>query len=153
MRHPYKPNGGALRHYLSDSEALILLDDVELERDEVEELLDFAPACRFVTTSSAGRMGVPQQSVALPGLPDDDALALITCGLGRSLADDEEAAAGLAEPSADPRCSCCRRSRLSMAANGPWRAWPTLSTPSPRRRWSPPPSFPASCSTPSWSTR
>ncbi|MGH8931640.1 MAG: ATP-binding protein [Egibacteraceae bacterium] len=89
----YKPNGGALRHYLNNADALILLDDIELGREELEELLDFAPACRFVTTSSAGRVGIPQQSVALPGLPEDDALALITRGLGRSLADGEQAAA------------------------------------------------------------
>ncbi|MGH8910667.1 MAG: choice-of-anchor D domain-containing protein, partial [Egibacteraceae bacterium] len=90
---PYKPNGGVLRHYLQSADAVVLLDDVELGREEIEEVLDFVPSCRFVGTSSARRLVGPYQSVRLPGLPEDDALALIARGLGRSLVRGEQAAA------------------------------------------------------------
>jgi hypothetical protein len=86
---PYKPTDAQLKHDLQNTRALILLDDVELPREDVEKVMDAAPACAFLLASPERRMWGEGQSVALDGLPPDDALALIEHELGRSLTPQE----------------------------------------------------------------
>ena len=48
---PFKPTDAQIRHALQNKQALILLDDVELSRDEVETLMNTAPGCIFLLAS------------------------------------------------------------------------------------------------------
>ena len=45
---PFKPTDAQVQHALQSKQALILLDDLELPRDEVETLMDAAPGCAFL---------------------------------------------------------------------------------------------------------
>jgi ribosomal protein L40E len=86
---PYKPTDAQLKHDLQNTRALILLDDVELPREDVEKVMDTAPSCAFLLASPERRMWGEGQSLALDGLPPDDALTLIEQELGRSLTPQE----------------------------------------------------------------
>ena len=86
---PFKPTDAQLKHGLQDKQALILLDDVELAREDVEMMIDSAPACTFLLASTERRMWGEGQSLALGGLPPTEALALIERELGRPLTPQE----------------------------------------------------------------
>jgi hypothetical protein len=86
---PFKPTDAQLKHDLQNKRALILLDDVELAREDVETMLDAAPACAFLLASTERRMWGEGQSLALGGLPPADALTLIERELGRPLTPQE----------------------------------------------------------------
>ena len=90
---PFKPTDAEIRHALQGKQALVILDDVELERDEVEALMDAAPSCTFLLASPERRLWGEGQALGLPGLPPDDALALVERRLGRSLTPQEQPAA------------------------------------------------------------
>ncbi|HSF79845.1 MAG TPA: NB-ARC domain-containing protein, partial [Anaerolineales bacterium] len=82
---PYKPNEGEIRHALQGKRALIVIDDVELEREDVEGLMDAAPQSTFLLTSSTRLLWGQYHSIAVPGLPPDEAGLLFERELGRSL--------------------------------------------------------------------
>jgi LysM repeat protein len=84
-----KPTDAEIRHQLQDKHALIILDDVGLERDEVGALLDAAPACTFLLASTERRLWGEGRALALSGLPPDAALALVERELGRTLTPQE----------------------------------------------------------------
>jgi hypothetical protein len=86
---PFKPTEGQIRQALQGKRALVVLDDVELPREEVGVLMDFAPSCAFLMASPQRRLWGEGQSVALRGLPPDDAMALVERTLGRSLTSRE----------------------------------------------------------------
>ena len=89
---PYKPSDAELRRWLHDKRALVVLDDLELEREDAEALLDIAPQCSFVTATPKRvmwRSGIDARRLA--GLPIPDAVALFQRELGRTLAADEVA--------------------------------------------------------------
>ncbi|MFL7791240.1 MAG: NB-ARC domain-containing protein, partial [Anaerolineae bacterium] len=86
---PYKPTDAQLKHDLRNKRALILLDDVALEREDVEKLMDTAPACAFLLGSPERRLLGEGKSIALDGLPPDAAIALIERELGRPLTPQE----------------------------------------------------------------
>ncbi|MBN1814076.1 MAG: zinc ribbon domain-containing protein [Anaerolineae bacterium] len=86
---PYKPTDAQLKHDLQNTRALILLDDVELAREDAERLMNTAPACAFLLASPERCMWGEGQSLVLGGLPPDDALALIERELGRPLTPQE----------------------------------------------------------------
>jgi len=90
---PFKPTGGQVRHHLQDKRALILLDDVDLARDEVEVLMDTAPGCTFLLASPERCLWGEGRAIGLRGLPPDDGLALVERELGRSLTPEERPAA------------------------------------------------------------
>jgi len=90
---PFKPTQAQVRHALREKRAIILLDDVDLGRDEAEVLMDVAPHCGFVLASVTRCLWGEGSAVALRGLPPDDALALVERGLGRPLDDQERPAA------------------------------------------------------------
>jgi len=82
---PFKPTDVQVRHALQNKQALILLDDVNLARDEVEALMDVAPGCTFLLASPERCLWGEGRAVALRGLPPSDAQALVERELGRSL--------------------------------------------------------------------
>lgn len=90
---PYKPTNTQIRHLLQDKQALILLDDRKLTRDELEELLNAVPGCTFLLASPERRLWGEGQAVVLHGLPLIDALTLVERELGRSLTSQERLAA------------------------------------------------------------
>lgn len=85
----FKPTDAELRHALLNIRALILVDDVELERDEVEALMGTAPRCCFLLASVERHLWGGGRVVALHGLPVDEALVLVERELGRPLAQKE----------------------------------------------------------------
>ena len=89
----FKPTEGQIRQALQNKRALIVMDDVELTRDEVETLMDFAPASAFLLGSPRRNLWGEGQTIRLGGLPADDALALMERELGRSLTPQEQIAA------------------------------------------------------------
>ncbi len=89
----YIPTDMQVRHGLNDKQALVLYDDVQLARDEMEAVMDAAPACTFVIASRVRCLWGQGRSVALGGLPPDEALALLERELDRTLAHEERTAA------------------------------------------------------------
>lgn len=82
-----------IQHGLQNKRALILVDDVAYSRDEVETLLNVAPNCAFILASTARTLWGEGRALALPGLPPDEAVALIERELGKDLPEPEEAVA------------------------------------------------------------
>jgi hypothetical protein len=91
----FVPNRPQLARYLHDVTALLLVDDVELDGDDVQALSDVAPACSALVTSTARRVWDGERSTELQGLGEDAGLALFERGLKRSLEDPERAHAVL----------------------------------------------------------
>jgi hypothetical protein len=87
---PFKPTDAQLRIALQNKRALILLDDVGVAREEVETLLGVAPGCGFVLAAPDRRLWGEGRPLALHGLPDPAALALLERELGRALAPAEQ---------------------------------------------------------------
>ena len=80
-----KPTEGEIRRGLQDKQALILLDDVHLAQDELEQVLDIAPRAAFVVATRERRLWGEARSLALKGLPAEDAVLLLEREIGRSL--------------------------------------------------------------------
>jgi LysM repeat protein len=87
----YKPSDVETRLALQSVRALILLDDVELSRDEVEALLDAAPDCTFLLAGPNRKLWGDGLSRALSGLPLQEARQLLERELGRPLLEEEAA--------------------------------------------------------------
>lgn len=90
---PYLPTPGEIEPYLRDREALILLDDCGLERDDVETLLDLAPRSTFVLACEQQTLWARGDAFVLRGLDPTAGADLLERKLGRQLAGDERAAA------------------------------------------------------------
>ncbi len=90
---PFKPTETQIRHALQERRALVILDDLELARDEVGALMGAAPGCVFLLASAARRLWGEGRAVALHGLPPDDGLALVERELGRPLSPQERSVA------------------------------------------------------------
>lgn len=90
---PYKPSEGEIRLALQDKRALILLDDVELSREEVEGLLDAAPGCTFLLAGPEQKLWGEGRTISLAGLPNSEAHSLLERELGRKLDESEAGAA------------------------------------------------------------
>jgi hypothetical protein len=86
---PYVPDHGTLVDGLQEQQALVLLDEVTLDRRSMEEVMDTAPACTFVVSSEAwvGARGV--RALQVGPLPDPEAEVLLERALERPLTDDE----------------------------------------------------------------
>jgi len=88
---PLKSTDAQIRRGLQDKRALVILDDVELSRDEVEALMDAAPVCTFLLSSPERHLWGQGRAVTVGGLPVEDALVLVERELGRSLTAEERA--------------------------------------------------------------
>ena len=81
----WKPTEAEIRRGLQEKQALILLDDVQLSRDELEQLLDIAPRCTFAVATRERRLWGEARSLSLQGLPVDDAVLLLEREIERPL--------------------------------------------------------------------
>ena len=88
-----KPSEPQIRGALQETQALILLDDVDLVPDELEHVLDVAPRSAFAIVTSEQRRGSDVRAVGLQGLPTTDAVLLLEREVGRTLSVSERAAA------------------------------------------------------------
>lgn len=82
-----------LSRYLGDRRALIVLDDAELDRDELERVMDLVAGSTFLTASSSRRVWGEGRSFEVHGLDEPAAIALLERELGRPLGADQRARA------------------------------------------------------------
>src|SRR5215213_5719148 len=87
---PIKPNETEMRHYLQSVYALVLLDDIEIDAQQIEYLMNIAPSCTFIAVTRARNLSTDVAEVALAGLPTADAVLLFQSELGRALSSEEE---------------------------------------------------------------
>jgi hypothetical protein len=87
---PIKPNETEMRHYLQPLNALVLLDDIEIDAQQVEHLMNIAPSCTFIAVTKARNLSTDVAEVPVKGLPIADALVLYQNELGRTLSSEEE---------------------------------------------------------------
>jgi hypothetical protein len=88
----YKPSPGEIQRGLQDLQALVILDDVNLSRDELTDLRSQAPHCTFVMATTERALWGEGRALALGGLPPEDSLALIERELSRALTVQEQPA-------------------------------------------------------------
>ena len=88
-----KPTEAEMRRGLQEKQALILLDDVQLPQNELEHLIDIAPRSTFAVATRERCLWGEVRSIALKGLPPEDAVLLLEREIERPLDDDERAAA------------------------------------------------------------
>ncbi len=88
-----KPTDAELSQFLQNVQALILLDDVQWNKDEINELLNAVPQSVFVLASPERCLWGEGRCIALQGLPLQDALTLIEHELQRTLTPVERASA------------------------------------------------------------
>ena len=89
----YKPREAELLNLLRDKRALVLLDDVDMPRAEIERTMNAAPECAFLLSSAERRIFGEGRALRLQGLPDPESTQLLERELGRLLAPDEQVAA------------------------------------------------------------
>ncbi|MEM8805551.1 MAG: Ig-like domain-containing protein [Cyanobacteria bacterium P01_G01_bin.38] len=93
---PYKPSDIQVQQALSDKQVLIVLDNLNLGKSDLDWLMAAAPSAVFIVGSPA--QGDWQDGadtltgVTLTGLPWDDSLTLVKQSLGRSLSPSEQIA-------------------------------------------------------------
>ena len=91
-----KPTEAEIRRGLQEKQALILLDDVHLKQDELERVLDIAPQSAFAVATRERCLWGEVRSLAVKGLPVDDAVLLLEREIERPLdASERPAAASL----------------------------------------------------------
>lgn len=91
---PFKPVGrAALSGHLRQAKAVLLLDDLALDADDVGILEDAAPGCCLVVSGTERRLW-DISAIELRGLPLDDAVDLVGKVLGRPLDEGEREAVG-----------------------------------------------------------
>jgi NB-ARC domain len=86
---PFKPTPVELCQHLQDRRALVVLDDVGWERDDLAGLLDWAPACTFALACEQPLLLDAGSSQPIGGLAPEAALALLERALDRPLDPDE----------------------------------------------------------------
>lgn len=82
---PYKPTESAARQALREKRALVIIDDAERSRTELEQLQGWLPAASFVFASTERRLFAEGEAIVLAGLKNQAALALLERELGRPL--------------------------------------------------------------------
>jgi hypothetical protein len=89
----FVPAPDEMPDYLGEREAIVILDDVSIDRDDLDVLLSTAPRCTFVLASSARTLWAGGASHELRGLSAEESVELIERELGRPLEGEERAAA------------------------------------------------------------
>ena len=87
---PVKPDRAEIQKALQDVRALILIDDLQLTRDETQVILDIAPDCMFIIASAGETYHSTSGTIRLDGLPENDSLLLFEQELGRPLDENEK---------------------------------------------------------------
>jgi len=88
-----KPTQTEIRRGLQEKQALIILDDARLIQDELEQVIDIAPRSAFAIATRDRCLWGEVRSIALTGLPAEDAVTLLQREIERSLEDAEQPAA------------------------------------------------------------
>jgi hypothetical protein len=92
----YKLSEAQIEYAFQNKKALILLDDVELSKDEFDELMNAAPGCVFLSTSRMRTLWGEGRATSLSGLPEEFAIELLEREVGKALTPSErESATGL----------------------------------------------------------
>ncbi len=91
--HISKPTPAEIRRGLEDKQALILLDDVQLARNDMEQLLDVAPRSALALATRQRCLLGEVRSVVLQGLSITDAVILLEREVGRPLSAAERSTA------------------------------------------------------------
>ncbi len=89
----FVPTPAQLGEYLGERRALLILDDLELERDDLERLMDALPWCSLLSASAGRRLWGEGEAIELEGLGEGEALALVEGEVGRALSGEEREAA------------------------------------------------------------
>jgi hypothetical protein len=89
----FKPTNTEIRIALQKPRAVIFLDNLNLQRDEVVSVLDAARNCVFVFSSVERSLWGEGRIVFLQGLPEKEALALFERELGYPMSEEENKAA------------------------------------------------------------
>ncbi len=89
----YKPSPEEIHRGLHPLQALLLLDDVSLTREQLTDLRSQAPNCTFVLATTERALWGEGRSLPLGGLPPAESLALIERELGRPLTPQEQSSA------------------------------------------------------------
>ena len=82
---PFLPGPAEIGEYLADRDALLLLDDCELDRDDLGALLDCAPRSTFVIGSETRNLWSQGTARRLTGLKPAAGVALLERELGRAI--------------------------------------------------------------------
>jgi hypothetical protein len=85
------PTTGQLRHRLQRVEAVILLDELTLDREDAQALRNILPASLFLFGSTEQNLWGEGQIISLGGLPEQECLDLFAREIGRDLSDREKA--------------------------------------------------------------
>lgn len=88
--HVRKPTITEIRRGLEDKQALILLDDVQLVRDELEQVLDVAPRSALALATRERCLFGEVRSLVLKGLPVRAGATLLEREVGRALSTSEQ---------------------------------------------------------------
>lgn len=90
---PFRPNASQFTQFMQDKRALIVVDDADLDRDDIEDLLNAAPNCAFLLTAQQRNLWSGGEAIEIEGLPPDAAISVVEAGLKRELVDEEREAA------------------------------------------------------------
>ncbi len=102
---PFVPAPAEVGDFLADREALLLLDDCELDRDDLDTLLEGVPRCVVVLASEARTLWARGTAGELGGLDAAAALKLFERELGRQLESEErnQAESAVAQAGGNPQ--------------------------------------------------
>ena len=84
------PNRAQIQNQMQEIEALILIDDLILSKDEIKVILNIAPQCVFILVSSQVEPLSGIENLLLKGLPETESQLLFEETLGRSLSKKEK---------------------------------------------------------------
>ncbi len=82
---PFLPDPAQVGGFLIDREALVLVDDCELDREDLDALLESAPRCSFVIGSGSRALWSRGTAEALSGLDSRAGVALLERELGQAV--------------------------------------------------------------------
>ncbi|MFN8414073.1 MAG: NB-ARC domain-containing protein [Anaerolineales bacterium] len=86
----YKPTTTEIRHALKDIKALIFLDDLSINQDDVLSMMDAAPNSLFILSGVERSLWGEGEIISLRGLPEAEALKLFEKELSRPLNEQEK---------------------------------------------------------------
>ena len=86
----YKPTTADIVRALQNIKALIFLDDIQIDRDEVPSILDAAPNSLFILSSTERSLWGEGEVIPLRGLPENESIKLFEKELSRSLSEQEK---------------------------------------------------------------
>ncbi|MGC1524948.1 MAG: choice-of-anchor D domain-containing protein [Phormidesmis sp.] len=89
----FKPSYGQIQQSLKEKAALVILNGLRLDKEEMEWLIAALPKCTFLLVSDERLYWREGTDIALPGLPIEAAIALLQQDLNRPLSEAERTAA------------------------------------------------------------